>query len=193
MNDSKTNIKNDVFTIPNIMTFFRLLLIPVYAYLYMKAETMREYLIAGGVLLLSAITDVIDGIIARKCHMVTRLGILLDPVADKFTQGVIILCFTIRNPEILPLLLIFLVKETFMAVMGVLNLRKKKMLDGALIPGKICTVVLFSGMIALVIFPQFAGTWRTVIVTVCSCFMVISLIAYAICYFRRSPHIRDIS
>ena len=80
-----------------------------------------------------------------------------------------------------------------MAVMGLIHLRKKKMLDGALFAGKACTTVLFTGMIALVIFPEMPGVWRTVIVSVCSLFMVISLVAYAICYFRRSPRIRDIS
>ena len=189
---NEKDIKKDIITIPNILTVFRLLLIPVFAYLYMKAETTKTYMIAGGVLILSALTDMADGIIARKCHMVSQLGIMLDPVADKFTQGVLIICLTIRHPEILPLLLLFLVKEIFMAVMGVRILRKKKMLDGALFAGKARTVVLFTGMIALVVFPEIPSVWKTVILIVCAVFMVISLVAYAICYFRRS-HIRDIS
>lgn len=188
MNDRK----NDILTIPNLLSLVRLLLIPVYAILYMRAQVLREYIAAASVFALSALTDMADGIIARKCHMVSRLGIMLDPFADKMTQGVIILCLTIKNPDILPLLLLFVAKEAFMLVMGCLLLKKKKMLDGALIPGKICTAVLFVSMIVLVIFHDLPDIWVYTILSVCSVFMIISLVAYAMCYFRRSEHIKDI-
>ena len=139
MND----VKKDILTIPNLLTFLRILLIPVYAVLYMKAVAMRDYLISAAVLAVSAITDMADGIIARKCKMRSRLGIMLDPFADKLTQGVIMLCLTLRHREILPLLIFFVIKEGFMFVMGCRLLKQKKMLDGALLTGKICTTVLF--------------------------------------------------
>lgn len=188
MND----VKKNVLTIPNLLSLFRLLLIPVYAILYMKAQSAKEYIVAAAVFAVSAMTDMVDGIIARKCHMVSRLGIMLDPFADKMTQGVIILCLTLKNPAILPLLILFIVKEAFMLVMACLHLKKKKMLDGALIPGKICTTVLFLSMIVLVIFRDLPSPWVYTIVAICSVFMVISLVAYALCYFRRSSHIKDI-
>lgn len=188
MNDLKKN----VLTIPNLLSFLRLLLIPVYAVLYMKAESLREYAIAAAVFAASALTDMVDGIIARKCHMISKLGIMLDPFADKMTQGVIILCLTLKNPAILPLLILFVVKEAFMLVMACLHLKKRKMLDGALLPGKICTTVLFLSMFVLVIFRDLSPFWVSVIVWVCSVFMVISLVSYALCYFRRSSHIKDI-
>ncbi len=188
MND----VKKELLTIPNLLTCLRILLIPVYAVLYMKATTLRDYIFSAAVLAVSALTDMVDGIIARKCHMISRLGIMLDPFADKLTQGVIILCLTIRHIEILPLLLLFILKEGFMFVMGVRLLRQKKMLDGALITGKICTTVLFLGMIALVIFPKLPTVGTLLIVSVCAVFMVISLISYMLCYFRSSSHIQDI-
>lgn len=187
MNDRKS----DILTIPNLLSLIRLLLIPVYAILYMRAQELRDYIVAASVFALSALTDMADGIIARKCRMVSRLGIMLDPFADKMTQGVIILCLTLRNHDILPLLLLFIVKEAFMLVMGCLHLKKKKMLDGALIPGKICTAVMFTSMIALVIFPNLPPIWIYAILSVCAVFMIISLFSYAMCYFRRSEHIKD--
>ena len=78
---------------------FRLLLIPVYAVLYMKASELREYAVAAAILVVSALTDAVDGIIARKCNMISRLGIMLDPFADKMTQGVILLCLSIKNSK----------------------------------------------------------------------------------------------
>lgn len=188
MNDRTKNI----LTIPNFLSLLRLLMIPIYAILYMRAQEMREYIAAAAVFAVSALTDMVDGIIARKCHMVSRLGIMLDPFADKMTQGVIIICLTIKNIAILPLLLLFIVKEAFMLIMACLHLKKRKMLDGALIPGKICTTVLFLSMIVLVIFRDLPNPWVYAIVALCSVFMIISLVAYALCYLRRSEHIKDI-
>ena len=76
MND----VKKDLLTVPNILTLFRILLIPVYAVLYLKAVTLRDYMVSAAVLAVSALTDMADGIIARKCNMISRLGIMLDPL-----------------------------------------------------------------------------------------------------------------
>ena len=184
--------KNEVLTIPNLLSLFRLLLIPVYAILYLKAESLKDYIISAAVLAVSAITDMVDGIIARKCNMVSRLGIMLDPFADKMTQGVIMICLSFRHWEIIPLLILFIIKEAFMLIMGCLHLKHKKMLDGALFTGKICTTVLFVSMIALVVFRDLSHTAIVAIVGVCAVFMLISLISYAMCYFRQSSHIKDI-
>ena len=68
------------FSIPNLMGYFRLLLIPVFCYLYLAKEA---YHWAAGVVLLSSLTDLFDGMIARKFNMITNLGKALDPIADK--------------------------------------------------------------------------------------------------------------
>ena len=184
--------KKEILTIPNVLSVLRILLIPVYAVLYMKAQSAKEYLNAAVVFAVSAVTDMVDGIIARKFNMTSRIGIMLDPFADKLTQGVIILCLTIRNIDVLPLMVIFVIKEGFMLFMGCKLLSQGKMLRGALFAGKICTAVLFISMIALVIFNELPR--KAVIGIVCTCmvFMLMSLISYAKCFFLRSSHIRDI-
>ena len=95
--------KKDVLTIPNILSVIRLLMIPVFAMLYIKAETAKDYIVSAAVLTGSVLTDMLDGIIARKCHMVSKLGIMLDPFADKVTQGIVMICLSIRHSEIIPL------------------------------------------------------------------------------------------
>lgn len=183
----------EFFTIPNFLSVFRILLIPVYAVIYMKAQEMKDYITAAAVFALSAVSDMADGIIARKFNMRSRIGIMLDPFADKLTQGVIIVCLSIKNSEILPLLILFIIKEGFMLVMGCRLLKRRKMLDGALWAGKICTTVLFISMVTLVIFGQsLSRAALHGIVTTCSVFMLISLISYARCFFLPSEHIRDI-
>lgn len=183
--------KKDVLTIPNFLTMIRILLVPVYAVMYMRAQKAEEYLIAASVLALSSLTDMIDGIIARKFNMVSKVGIMLDPFADKMTQGVIMLCLSIRHKEIIPLLVIFIIKEGFMLIMACLHFKRKKMLDGALFAGKICTTVLFISMIILVVFPNLPQEAVYAIVGVCTVFMLISLRSYAKCYLTQSEHIKD--
>lgn len=186
--------KKEIFTIPNLLSLFRILLIPVYAIIYMRAEELKDYVIAASVFAVSALTDMVDGIIARKFNMRSRLGIMLDPFADKLTQGVIIICLSIKVIDIYPLLIIFLIKEGFMLIMGMRLLKQKKMLDGALFAGKICTTVLFLSMIVLVVFRDISRAGVHTIVTTCATFMIISLISYARCYFLPSManHIKDI-
>ncbi len=188
MND----VKKEIITIPNLLSVLRLLLIPAFAVLYLKAETAKDYIVSAAVMVFSAITDMVDGIIARKCNMVSKLGIMLDPFADKMTQGVIMICLSLRHPEIIPLLILFVIKEAFMLIMGCLHLRKKKMLDGALFAGKLCTAVLFISMTAIMVFHDMPSVILNIVIGVCFVFMMISFVSYALCYLKHSPHIKDI-
>ena len=80
---------NKVFTIPNILSFFRLILIPVLIWSYV---VKKNYAATGWILLLSGLTDIADGFIARRFHMISKLGKILDPVADKLTQATMLFC-----------------------------------------------------------------------------------------------------
>ena len=73
--------RKDVFSIPNIMGYFRILLIPIYVLLYYHAESVKEYYIAAVLVGISGITDMLDGKVARHFNMITELGKVLDPVA----------------------------------------------------------------------------------------------------------------
>lgn len=88
--------KKDLFTIPNLMGYFRILLVPVFIYLYINAHSVTDTYKALAVLILSGVTDFFDGIAARKLHQVTELGKALDPVADKLTLGAVIFCLIHR-------------------------------------------------------------------------------------------------
>ena len=75
--------KGQVFTVPNLLSLFRLILIPfIVVYYFTGPQTVAIVLIA-----VSAFTDVIDGRIARRFHMISNLGKILDPLADKLTEG----------------------------------------------------------------------------------------------------------
>ena len=129
--------KQTVFTVPNLLSFFRLTLIPVYMHLYFRAKTPGDYHLAGLILAVSCLTDAIDGKIARKFHMVSTLGKILDPLADKITQFTLILCLALRYPVLNPVLALFSVKELMQVLLGIIYLRRGKMLPGALMAGKV--------------------------------------------------------
>ena len=84
--------KREIWSIPNIMGYFRILLIPIFVYLYFTAETANDYYVVAGIVLISTITDFLDGFIARKFKMVTNLGKFIDPVADKLTHAALVIC-----------------------------------------------------------------------------------------------------
>ena len=88
----------EALSIPNCMCYFRILLIPLFVWRFVTAETAADYYLAGGIVALSGLTDLFDGKIARRFQMATELGKFLDPLADKLTLGALLLCMALRRP-----------------------------------------------------------------------------------------------
>ncbi len=184
--------KKEIFTIPNLLSLFRLVLIPLYVTIYLNAQEPGEYLLAGSILAVSCLTDAIDGKIARHFNMISTLGKILDPFADKVTQFTLIVCLSLRYPVLNPVLGLFFVKELFQLVVGFMNLRKGKMLPGALLAGKVCTTVLFVSLIALVLFPEMDELVVDGIALVDTIFLCISFVSYILAYFGRNKKVQDL-
>lgn len=176
--------KKEIFTIPNLMGYFRILLIPVFLWVYCTAGDMRGYYLAAAVIGISGITDFLDGFVARRFNQVTELGKALDPVADKLTQGALIVALTTRYPVMLWLVGLFVVKEGFMLVMDLIFLRKGKKLDGAMWFGKVCTATLYLVMFVLILFPQIPAAGAHVLIGICGLAMVTALILYIPVFWR---------
>ena len=96
MKSSMKLTKKEIFSIPNILCYFRILLIPVFMISYINAKETRDYYFAAFIVLLSGLTDFADGFIARHFNMVTELGKAIDPVADKLSQAAIVISLMIR-------------------------------------------------------------------------------------------------
>lgn len=177
--------KKEIWTIPNVLSLFRLILIPVYIVIYLNAREDSDYYIAAGILAVSCLTDLIDGKIARHFNMISTLGKILDPLADKATQFALIVCLALKYPILQFLVGLFVVKESFQLIAGGINLRKGKMLKGALMSGKICTTILFVSLILMVMIPNLPDLAITIITIVDIVFMLISFGDYLITYFNR--------
>ena len=103
-------LRNKNLTVPNAMSVFRILVIPFFAYFF-----LTDHLAAAVVaLLLSGLSDALDGLVARRFNQITELGKMLDPLADKLTQGAVAVCIAIRYPSICPLLFLLVTKELVM-------------------------------------------------------------------------------
>ena len=187
------NWKNEVFTIPNLLSLSRLLLIPLYVYLYLTAEGTYQYVAAGLVLALSCLTDMIDGKIARKCNMISTLGMLLDPVADKATQAALLICLSMNYPVLYPVLGLLVIKESFQLIALIIAYLNGKILPGALMIGKVCTTVLFISLIALVLFPGIPHEIVNLIALVDACFLGVSFVCYICAYYGKNKKVQDLN
>lgn len=184
--------KKEIYTIPNLLSMFRLLLIPVYVRVYLRAETEREYLLAGSIMIFSCLTDIIDGKVARHFNMISHVGKLLDPFADKITQLALILCLAANHPLLKIVLFLFLTKELFQLLLFLFHIRKGMALSGALMAGKICTTVLFISLISLVMIPTMPSYFPIIIILIDAVFLLFSFISYILAYLGSNSKIQNI-
>ena len=112
--------KNKNINIPNALSVLRVILIIPFVYYFINNEIIK----AGIVLVLSGLSDMLDGIIARKFNQFTELGQMLDPLADKLTQGAVAICLAVEQPILIPLLAIFVLKEAIMVIAACFLIKK---------------------------------------------------------------------
>ena len=184
--------KKDILTIPNLLILLRLMLITVYMVIYLNATEMRDYITAAVILAVSCLTDLIDGKIARKFNMISTVGKILDPLADKATQFTLIICLSVKYPVLWNLVILFVVKESFQLIAGLITLRKGRMLTGALITGKVCTTILFVSLIVLILIPEIGKSVVNVITIVDAVFMLIAFADYIHAYFGHGNQVQDL-
>ena len=186
--------KKEIMTIPNLLSLFRLILIPVYVVMYLNATEPVHYYIAGGILAVSCLTDLVDGQIARRFNMISTVGKVLDPFADKLTQFTLAICLAVQFPVVWVMVCLIFVKEIFQLIAGIIAFRKGKMLKGALLAGKICTTILFLSLIIMVLTPPhlITNTIVTIVTAIDIVFLLISFISYAMAYYKHSPMIQDL-
>jgi len=170
--------RQELFSIPNCLSYFRILLLPIFCVVYLGAESTWDYMIAGGILIVSALTDFFDGKIARRYNAITEFGKLLDPVADKLTLVAIALCLIPYYQKMIYLVIIMLIKEVYMFAMGYVHLKHGTKLDGAKWVGKICTATLFVALAILILIPQIEGTIADLIIGFEIIMVIMAILGY---------------
>lgn len=178
--DLKKELKEQAFSIPNLLSYFRLLLIPAFVILYMQ----EKFPAALAVLAASGLSDTLDGRIARKYNMVTDLGKFIDPVADKLTQFAMIICVATRFPAMWILLIIHTVKELIMLVFGIYILKKTDTVNSAKWYGKLCTGVIYAVMMVHVIVPNIPLAVSNACVVLCAGLIIMCFVMYSLRYVK---------
>lgn len=146
--------KEDLFKIPNILCYIRILLVPVFITMFLHEWYWQSALIV----IAASITDIIDGWVARTFNMVSDWGKFIDPVADKLMQFAMLAVTIMKVPAVLILVIVFILKEAVLLVVGLYIYHKGRNLDGAIWCGKLCTVVLDLSMLVLIAVPN---SWCT--------------------------------
>ena len=185
--------KEDWFTIPNILSYLRIAMIPLYIYFYVRAETIEQYYRAAGILIFSGITDSLDGIIARKTGQITNLGKALDPLADKLTQIAVVGAMLIDRPYILPLLVLFIVKELYLLISNVLLYKKDIFMDGAVWFGKLATAFFYISMLVLVVLPHLNQSVSLLIININIMLQIVAFLGYGRWFFTKFKKHKEIN
>ena len=153
MNGKNDNTKR-IFTIPNVISMLRLLMIPfiIWAYVGLGNNLLTVILIA-----VSGLRDVLDGFIARRFHMVSDLGKALDPFADKLTQIAMLFCLVFRYKYMLIPLILLTVKEFIAGTTGIAVIKATNKVRSAEWHGKLATVTLYLMLILHLVWPIVTG------------------------------------
>lgn len=170
--------KKDLWSIPNILCYIRFLLIPVFVITYIRADHPRQYIQAAAVVFLSGLTDFFDGFIARRFDMVTELGKIIDPLADKLTQASLIFVLVVKIKWMFLLLILFVIMQLFLLIAGLVMLRKGTKLNGAKWFGKVSTTVFYATMLVLVAVPALNIRITNILMLVCGAFLLLSFLLY---------------
>ncbi len=170
--------------IPNLLSLLRLLLIPVFTYEFIVCD---DFFTAGILLVVSGITDCCDGYIARKFNMITNLGKILDPLADKLTQVMVVFCLAIKDYPFMWYLFAFLIVKDLALLIGGIALYKKK--DGMVSSnwfGKTATIIFYVTVIFVTIFNQYMNEYiKIVVVAVITIACVGALLGYIFTFFTK--------
>ncbi len=166
---------SDIFTLPNILSFIRLAMIPFIVWLY----CVKENAVLTAVLLIaSGITDIVDGFIARHFNMISDIGKALDPVADKCTQLATLLCLFTRYKRMMIPFIMLLVKEVINGTVNLISAKKNKRVDGADWHGKVSTVLLYSMLVLHILWINIPPYVSNISIGICILMMIVSFVLY---------------
>jgi cardiolipin synthase len=168
-------------SIPNMLSYFRIMLIPVFVVMYVRAQ----YVTAGCTLIVSGLTDILDGRIARKFSMVTDLGKVVDPAADKLTQAAMIICVSQKIAEMKLLFITLVVKELLMLLIGYFFYRRTSGVISSRWYGKATATVLYAVLIAYVLIPDIPRELAAPATALCVAMIAMTFILYNYHYIKQ--------
>lgn len=183
-NETKNEvISKDLMTIPNAISFIRILLITPFVAFFIE----RMYIAAAITVGISGISDLFDGVIARKFHQESELGKVLDPLADKLTLIAVGVCLIFIEPYVLPLMIIMVMKDFLMIVGGTILINQGVIPPKSSWYGKVSTFMFYIsvGLVVLMaIFGYVNNPLSFTVLGITAAMMIFSFINYVIIFFK---------
>lgn len=179
----KMKQRNKNINIPNALSILRIILIVPFVIFFVHDQVYQ----AAVVLVISGLSDMFDGMIARKFNQFTELGQMLDPLSDKLTQGAVAVCLALEQPVLVPLLAIFIVKEVLMLSAGFVLIKRGKKPGGAKWYGKVATTMFY---VSFTVIVALKGIWNienmpvtVTLLSVTAALMIYAFVQYAKVFF----------
>lgn len=176
-NGNENNCSDKILTIPNVLSFIRLGLIPVIIWAYCVEQSPA---LTASLVVISGVTDVVDGFIARHFNMISNFGKGLDPVADKLTQIAILFCLVTRFPMILLPLIVIIIKEVVSGILRWVLIHKSHVVDGAVWHGKANTVILYTVMFIHIVWYNIEPWLSNLFILISTGMMILSFVLYSV-------------
>lgn len=173
--EEKRIFNGKIITIPNMMSLFRLALIPFIVYFYIAK---KNYSFTLCLLIISAVTDVCDGIIARKFDLVSDIGKALDPLADKLTQASTLFCLVFRFRYMLIPLCLLVIKEILSGICAYIAIKRSGEVQSADWHGKVTTVLLYATMMLHILWINIPESVSNMFIGICVGMMIFSFVMY---------------
>ena len=170
-----------IVTLPNALSLVRKLMIRF----IIKSFYYGEYKITVAFIVLSGITDLLDGYSARKYHDTTKIGKMLDPTADKLTQLSLLYLLLLIYPMVRIIMVIFILKEFSMGMYNLYFMYKGHEYDGAIFYGKIATLVFYISMILIFLLQHIDKRISIFLLALTTAFLMISWVGHMIVYTRQ--------
>ena len=167
----------DALNLPNILTYIRIALVPVFVTLFYAVNIY----VALAIFVVACVTDVIDGFVARKFNMITNLGKDLDPFADKLLKLSTLICFVSVNIIPLWFLIVMLSLDLFLVVSGVIILKQGIIIKSNLF-GKLGTLFISLGVL-LCFFYEYLNNWNLYILYFGLFIVFVACISYTVTFF----------
>lgn len=170
-------------TVPNLLSFLRILVIAP----LMRFIIEESFIAAGITLLISAFSDMLDGIIARRFNCITSLGKILDPIADKLTLIAIVISLCFVDKAVVWFVALLMTKELLMLSGGAILMKLKMTPPASKWYGKAATVIFYTSVCSIVIlravwgFESYLLTFALFSVTAAA--MVFAFVMYARIFF----------
>ena len=177
------SFKNNI-NVPNALTVFRIvIIIPL-----MRFLLKQDFVMAGVMILLSGISDMLDGFLARRLGQITDLGKILDPIADKLTLIAVVICANVLYPEIMPFIIVLFTKEMLMLSGGAFLLRFRIKPPAAKWYGKLSTILFYTSITTLILLRAIWGytnrTLSLVLLSITTASMLFSLVMYFLLFLK---------